>query len=1002
MTALLSLSIIFLAILFALEILYKEWDTKFDMMLFSYPLSLKSYLLGKFSFFASKTLLSFVILIAGFVFGQTLRTGNEMQPGFDFWSYLYPILIFGVLNCFFVCSFLFMVAYTTRNKLLVVVGGLLLYVLYMVLLVFSNSPFMAGSIPQSIEVQQLSSIIDPFGVSAYFLEAKHFTIEQKNEFVIPFSGFLALNRSIYVLVSFVFLAMTYRFFAFTKTVSKKELKRERLVLSDVISKSTVDKTPNLDFSGPSIVKSALSFAKVDLIYLFKSVTVVAVSILLVFFVGMEMYAEIDKGIRLPEQYASSGLLATSISQSFQLLGAFILVYFINDLYWRSRATNFHFIEHSTFLSRSKLKGHLISVSTLLVFITALLLVLALLFQISYGYTHIDWIAFRGVIVFNTLPLILLASFLLLINSVLNNKYVALGISILTVIVYTTPLVKMVLPYPLLQFFSGFKGLYSDFNGYGIYLTAFTYRLIFGVCLVGFLWIITSYFKLKQWTKLNVGLMVFFTGLGAFSGIGFMEGYLPKNEDSKVMEAVEYEKNYRQFQDLPQPTITDVNTKIDLFPSENAYEIEGTYVLRNLSEKPVHKVLFNFHPDLKIEYANFNIHGNAISIDTPVSEIELSTPLLPNESATLEFNLSYQWFAVNGHHSFNAIVGNGSFMRISNYYPTLGYQSDHEIKDEQNRLEFQLGKASHIHTIDAPEVSKADFIDLTMIISTETDQTPIGIGDFQKSWTENGKTYYQYEAENIPFRFSLASAKYQKKNLIHRGIQIEIFYNEKHPENVDRLLNNAKLSLDYCIDNFGSYPYEKISFVEVSSFSSGFAATAYPATIFMTENMIFHANVNSDPGKDVITELAGHELSHLWWGNSQINPDKRVGASMLTETLAMYTEMMIYKKMYGEERMEERLHIHQQIYENEKGLYGDSPLYEVPYGATHIAYSKGALAMVELAEVLGEDQVNLALKNFLEHNQYPKKPTSLDLLAEFYKVAPDASAKSKIDELFKMK
>ena len=58
MMALLSLSMIFLAILFALEILFKEWDTKFDIMLFSYPISLKNYLIGKFSGFMLKTFLS--------------------------------------------------------------------------------------------------------------------------------------------------------------------------------------------------------------------------------------------------------------------------------------------------------------------------------------------------------------------------------------------------------------------------------------------------------------------------------------------------------------------------------------------------------------------------------------------------------------------------------------------------------------------------------------------------------------------------------------------------------------------------------------------------------------------------------------------------------------------------------------------------------------------------------------------------------------------------------
>ena len=52
---------------------------------------------------------------------------------------------------------------------------------------------------------------------------------------------------------------------------------------------------------------------------------------------------------------------------------------------------------------------------------------------------------------------------------------------------------------------------------------------------------------------------------------------------------------------------------------------------------------------------------------------------------------------------------------------------------------------------------------------------------------------------------------------------------------------------------------------------------------------------------MINELAGHELSHLWWGNSQISPDNREGDIMLTETLAMYTELMLLKKMYGKQK-----------------------------------------------------------------------------------------------------
>lgn len=91
---------------------------------------------------------------------------------------------------------------------------------YMVVLVFSNSPFMAGSLPQSAEVQHLSAIADPFGLSSYFLEAKDLNIQQKNTQVTPFSGILLLNRSLYFTISLALLILTHSLFSFSGAATK--------------------------------------------------------------------------------------------------------------------------------------------------------------------------------------------------------------------------------------------------------------------------------------------------------------------------------------------------------------------------------------------------------------------------------------------------------------------------------------------------------------------------------------------------------------------------------------------------------------------------------------------------------------------------------------------------------------------------------------------------------------------------------------------------------------
>ncbi len=202
--------------------------------------------------------------------------------------------------------------------------------------------------PQSLETQQISAILDPFGLSSYFLNARLLTVEQKNIQFVPMTGYLLFNRIFCLIISILFLWLTVKKFSFSN-ISKQKAKK---------ASPKDDSQPKFFKSGYASVQphygripaiqSTLSFAKIDLIYLFKSITVPAVSILLVFAIGMEMYAEIEKGIRLPQKYASSGLMAATISENFHLLGLIISAYFLNDLYWRSESFGFSMIENSTF------------------------------------------------------------------------------------------------------------------------------------------------------------------------------------------------------------------------------------------------------------------------------------------------------------------------------------------------------------------------------------------------------------------------------------------------------------------------------------------------------------------------------------------------------------------------------------------------------------------------------------------------------------------------------
>ena len=69
------------------------------------------------------------------------------------------------------------------------------------------------------------------------------------------------------------------------------------------------------------------------------------------------------------------------------------------------------------------------------------------------------------------------------------------------------------------------------------------------------------------------------------------------------------------------------------------------------------------------------------------------------------------------------------------------------------------------------------------------------------------------------------------------------------------------------------------------------------------------------------------------------------------------------------------------------------------GETYLAYSKGAIVFVELSELIGENQLNKALRNFLNHNRDPKtNPVATDLVNEILEVS-DKSDHKKIKSLF---
>jgi len=1016
---LLSLTTIFSITLQVAQNFLKEYETKFDSIIFTTPIPKFHYLGSKFIVAFGIAIVSFGLFIIGMIIGHLMPwlSKDEIGP-FSFLNYFWPYLVLVIPNILLCLSVLTTLAWLTRSKLFIYVGGFMVYILYIAGSLFSNSPIFANASPSSAAAMSFAAKVDPFGLAAFLEQTRYFTAIEKNTNLLDLSGNFLFNRILWLSISLLLILISYRFFSFRKTKTKKVkpikvLKTENLSFSTEVPKKIEFRT----FKHNLLVLK--SYIKMDISLILKGIPFLLIALLFSGLLAIEISDEIDGGIRLPQNIANTALMISTIMDRLPFILIIILLFYSNELINRSESSRFEMLENTTpYQQTVVLLSKIISLFTIPILTIALSILIGCGFQIVHGNAPIEFGLYLSLFYYLGFPILLISVLVVFIQTVVSNKYLGLSVATIITILMSTGIGEQLgISHPLLRFGDSFKREYFDLNGFGKYPFAFDVSMLynFGLALIlliltGILWkrntsVLKSFrrhsFNTIQKAIFTLGVLLFI-GFGSylFYKINIEYPYITEEDQNNWSE--QYELQFKKYTDLRQPTITSVKSNVDLFPSENRYVVKGTYELINNAEKPIDSLLLYIDRNSKLTSIEI---PNAKKLND-VSEFnhywyKLEKPLLPQQKMKISFSFESTWSPFKGHTSFNSIIENGSFMRISRYYPYFGYQDSNEIESKKERLKRHLPAQSPLKKLEDKSIVPYNFIDYETVVSTSQNQTAIGIGDLIGKWKKNNRNYFHYKSNGkIPFRFAFSSAAYKIQKTVYKGISIEVYYDARHSRNISKLIKDIENTVDYCQNNFGKYPYKTIRYAEISAFVNGFAATSYPSTVFMKENFGFYSDLNHRDKEDIINQLTAHELSHEWWGNSQISPEQKEGSWILTETLAQYTELMLYEEEHGLEKALETLKIHLDLYLSSRSYDPEMPLYKTNYDTPHLPYDKGMLVMHQLRMLIGEEKVNLALKNFLNHYKYPNQtPDSEDLLKEIYLVT-DPKLHYKLDEMFK--
>jgi hypothetical protein len=474
-------------------------------------------------------------------------------------------------------------------------------------------------------------------------------------------------------------------------------------------------------------------------------------------------------------------------------------------------------------------------------------------------------------------------------------------------------------------------------------------------------------------------------------------------DELAEATAEYERRYKRFEGAPSPSVYAMRLQVELYPAEGAAEVEGTYRLVNREDRAIDSL--HVLPSALVDTRALRFdRGTRLVVDDSLLRYRvyaLERPLAPGDSIAMSFRLVHRPRGFRNAGAPTDVTSNGTYL-YGTWMPVLGYALGRELSDETKRREFGLPprtvapSAGDVDTRDAEK--PVQLVTSETIVGTDPRHTAVAVGTLVREWTENGRRYFHYRADQ-PTRFGLAvlSAAYAVRRDTARGVALAVYYHPTHDVNVDRMLRSMRASLAYYGEQFGPYQSGELRIVEFPLYAPG--ARAHPHTIAFSEGSAFLTR-NDSGGVDRTFFVVAHETAHQWWGG-QVIPASAPGAGMVSETLAQYSSMMVLETSYGEAMARDFYDYVMKAYLSGRSVYTNRevPLLDV-VDQSYVYYMKGAVAMYTMRKWLGADVVNGALRRFRDEHTGPDAPppTSRALYAELGAVTPD-SLKPLLSDLF---
>lgn len=983
-------------------------------LFFSTPLAKLPYVLGRFS----GAILAAWFMISGLALGALLASAMpwhdpERLVPISLTPYLYSLGVFLVPNLLLIGSLSFAIATLTRRLMFSYVALLGLLVIYIV----------SGNYISDLDNDFIAAVSDPFGLRTYSYARRYWTPAELNTIAAPFTPEILINRAIWTAVALATLAGT--------------VLRYRMVLPAGGGGKPVDVEPILappasaagkpvdlrhDWLGQ--LTALLVQARVEIRALVRSAPFMVIAL---FGIGNMIgvsFGSLERAgtTTLPVTHLMLGVIEGGMS-AFMLI---VLVFYAGELIHRERKVRVHEIFDTLPIPNwvplvAKFVAMVVAMLVLLV--VAALTTVA--FQLGKGYTHLELgLYLRDLVLLQAHVWVVLSVAAVVAQVLIDNKFLGYGAMVL-IFVSQAALPGFDFEHNLYNFAASPTVIYSDMNGYGHFVLGAVAFTIYWSAVAVLLMLIAELFwvrgtdnplKLRiraaraRITRGRVAAIVTTSLVWLVSGgyifytTTILNRYLPSDEQADLQ--ARYELDYKQYEDLPHPRITAVDVDAEIYPDERRVEVRGTLHLVNKTRVPIEQLhVISFDPT--VEVAALEIPGATLeSLDEELGYriYTLVAPMAPGAGFDVTYHYRKHLRGFGNQSNDNEIVANGTFFNSLSYMPHFGYSKELELVDPNERREHDLGERPRMAKIDDVDArantyisSDSDWVEFAATVSTSADQIAVAPGYLTQDSIEGDRRTFRYEMDAPILNFwSILSARYEVRRDEWRPpgggdpVAIEIFHHAGHPYNVDKMIAAIKESLDYFTVEFSPYQHRQVRVLEFPQYAS--FAQAFPNTIPYSESIGFIADASASGSEDIdfVVYVTSHEVAHQWWAHQVIGADVQ-GATMMSESLAQYSALMVMERHFGPTKLPKFLEYEMNGYLSARSseTIEELPLLLVE-NQQYIHYQKASVVFYALREYIGEEPLNRALRHYIAEVGFQEPPYTIsrDLYAHLQRATPE--------------